>query len=233
MDKQLDSKELLEKLLNACKDLAEKGKEKGQTLAENTLNIPESGEAREQMLDGLKKGALATAVVVGLLGTKGGRSLTGKAMKIGGLAALGTAAFKGYKRWQASNIETAPAPIHELNGAAQQERALLMITAMVAAANADGKIDDEESAKLKHEILNLNLPQNLFETVTAIIESPLTAKQLAEKVNNIEESSEVYLAVRIFIDGESSSKEVAFLTDLVTELEMDQDLILELDKQIS
>ena len=79
------SNELLDNLLSASKAVAEKGK----NYAEDMLNIPEGGVERENKVDGLKKGALASAVLFGLLGTKGGRSLTGKVIKIGGIAALG------------------------------------------------------------------------------------------------------------------------------------------------
>ena len=85
--------ENLEQLLESLLEKGRQYAEKGQEVAEQKLNIPSEGPEREIMLDGLKKGAIASAVLVGLLGTKGGRSLTGTAIKLGGLAAIGAAAF--------------------------------------------------------------------------------------------------------------------------------------------
>ena len=161
------SNELLDNLLSASKAVAEKGK----NYAEDMLNIPEGGVERENKIDGLKKGALASAVLFGLLGTKGGRSLTGKVIKIGGIAALGTAAYKGYQYWRNDRKGVS---IHELTGVEAQDRSLLLISAMVSAANSDGKLDDNESSILKREILDMNLSKDLFDQVSQIVQQPLS-----------------------------------------------------------
>jgi uncharacterized membrane protein YebE (DUF533 family) len=225
---QINPQELLEKILNISKEFAKKG----QDFAEQQLDIPERGEEREQMLDGLKKGAIASAVIVGLLGTKGGRSLTGTAIKVGGLAALGTAAYKGYQGWRNNSFDGV-VPVHELDGEEADARGLLLIQAMVSAANADGKLDDEEQAMIKREILNMNLAKGLFEVVAEIIDQPLSAQELAKKVDDEGTASEVYLAAKILIDDNSSTAEVQYLADLVAGLGMSQQLVAELDKQLS
>lgn len=226
-DQAFDPKELLDKLLKAGKEYVEKG----QTIAEEKLNIPESGEEREVMLDGLKKGALASALLVGLLGTKGGRSLTGSALKIGGLAALGTAAFKGYQNWQATG-EVLPS-VHELLDSAGEERGLLLIQAMVAAANADGRIDDEEQRKIKHQILEMSLPGELAITLENIIDSPLSAQELAQLVDDQATASEVYLATRLLIDDDSSAAEKMYRDSLVQALGLSVELVASLEAQVA
>ena len=225
---EFDPQQLLDKILAASAEFAEKGKD----YAEQTLDIPESGEEREQKLDGLKKGAITTAILVGLLGTKGGRSLTGTAIKLGGLAALGTAAYKGYQSWR-DNEPDDVTPIHKTVGEDAQERAFLLIATMVSAANADGKLDDEESALLKREILDMNLPHKLFDQVSAIIDQPLGVAKLSSRVKDDEIASEVYLAARIFIDDESSKAETDFLSELVAALGLSKQLITALDAQLA
>ena len=227
----INAQDILEKLLNASKEFAEKG----QAFAEEQLNIPEGGAERERMLEGLKKGAIATAVIVGLLGTKGGRSLTGTAIKVGGLAALGTAAYKGYQDWQNKSKQPnadSVSPIHQLDGEEADSRGLLLIQAMVAAANADGKLDDDESAMLKREVLGMNLARDLFEVVAEIIDQPLTAAELANKVGDEATASEVYMAAKILIDENSSEVEIRFLADLISGLGLSDDLVAELDWQL-
>ena len=218
--------DLLEKVLKSSKDIAAKG----QSYAEDALNIPESGAERENKIDGLKKGAIATAVLFGLLGTKGGRSITGKAIKIGGIAALGTAAYKGYKHWRGNRIGVS---VHELNGDEAEERAFLLIAAMVSAAHADGKLDDDESKLLKREILNLKLSEDLLDQIASIVNHPLSAIELSERVTDDAVASEVYLAARIFIDGNSTSEELSYLSDLVNALGLSEELIAVLDSELA
>lgn len=222
-----NAQELLDKLLAKGRDYAEQG----QALAEEKLDIPEGGAEREVMLDGLKKGALASAVLVGLLGTKGGRKLTGTAIKLGGLAALGTAAFKGYQKWQGG--EQSGESIHEVVSDVAEQRGLLIIQTMVAAANADGKVDDEEQRRLKHELLEMHLPGELAMQLENIIDSPLSAQEVAQLVTDQTMAAEVYLAARLLVDNESSTAETMFLDDLVSSLGIDKDFRGSLDTQIA
>jgi len=226
-DEAFNPQTLLDQLLSVSKKYVEKG----QAIAEEKLNIPESGEEREVMLDGLKKGALASALLVGLLGTKGGRSLTGSALKIGGLAALGTAAYKGFQNWRATGeVMTS---VHELQNSAGEARGLLLIEAMVAAANADGLIDDKEQNQIKHQILEMSLPGEMAMTLENIIDSPLSAQELALKVSDQAEATEVYLATRLLIDDNSSIKEKMYRDSLVAALELPAELVESLDTELT
>jgi len=228
---QINPQELLEKLLTASKDLASKGK----NYAENALNIPDEGAEREQKIEGLKKGAIASALLFGLLGTKGGRSITGKAIKIGSLAALGTAAYKGYKHWQ-SNINEQSAnenSINDLNESNTQARSLLIIAAMISAANADGKLDDQESDIIKNKILDMKLPEDLLGDIKKIKENPLSVDELCQQVKGDIEASEVYLASRIMLDSNGSEQEQLYLQTLINGLGLSEELVQSLDSQLA
>jgi len=226
MSDKINPQELLETLLTASKDLAKQGK----SYAEKALDIPEEGVERDKKIEGLKKGAIASAVLFGLLGTKGGRSITGKAIKIGSIAALGTAAYKGYQHWQSQREGVS---VNELDETDAQDRALLIISAMVSAANADGKLDDEESTLLKNKILDMNLSEQLLNEIKDIAEKPMTASQLCGLVSDDVAASEVYLATRMFIDEQSSEVEKAFLDELIKGLGLSAELITELESQIN
>ena len=215
-----DPRAVLEQILNTGKQYAEKG----QTMAEEQLNIPDSGQERELMLDGLKKGALASAVLLGLLGTSGGRKLTKTAIKVGGLAALGTAAYKGYQNWQKTgdvmDSGQSAMPIHELSKDNAEGRGLLLIEAMVAAANADGRIDSQEQQAIKHRLLEMHLPGEMAMVLESIIDLPLTAGELAQKVTNHAEAAEVYLSTRLLIGADATGEEKQFLETLVSALSL-------------
>ncbi len=231
-DSEFDPRALLEQLLNTGKQYVEKG----QAVAEEKLNIPEQGEERDAMLSGLKKGALASAVLLGLLGTSGGRKLTGTALKVGGLAALGTAAYKGYQNWKVSGDVLGGedvAPVHELTDSQAENRGLLLIEALVAAANADGKVDDEEQQAIKHQILELHLPGEMAMVLENIIDSPLSAGELAQKVSSPAEAAEVYIATGLLIGTDSSPQEKVYRDSLVAALGMSPDLTRALDAQLA
>jgi len=224
---QFDIKNLLDDVINAGREYAAKGQE----MAENKLDIPEDGPQREVMLNGLKKGALASALLVGLLGTKGGRRLTGTAIKLGSLAALGTAAYKGFQNWR--DTGDVMASINDLNESDADRRGLLLIEAMVAAANADGRVDDEEQSKIKHQILEMHLPGEMAVALENIIDSPLSAEELAQKVSNHSEASEVYLATRLLIDDSSTEIEKQYRDQLVSALGMPSELVTALEAQVA
>jgi uncharacterized membrane protein YebE (DUF533 family) len=193
------------------------------------------------MLDGLKKGALASAVLLGLLGTSGGRSLTKTAIKVGGLAALGTAAYKGYQNWQktgdvmnSGKVATqADASIHELSKDDSEGRGLLLIEAMVAAANADGRIDSQEQQTIKHQVLEMHLPGEMAMALENIIDLPLTAGELAQKVTSQAEAAEVYVTTRLLIGATATGQEKQFLETLVSALSMAPELVNSLEAEIA
>lgn len=224
---------LLDKLLAGGQQLATKG----QDMAEQQLNIPAAGPERDTMLNGMKKGALASAVLLGLLGTKTGRSLTGTAIKLGGLAALGTAAYKGYQNWQQtgdplSSTKAAKA-VHELPAEQASARSLLMLRALVSAAHADGHIDDQEVQAIRHELIEMHLPESVAAEVEAIVDAPLSAHALASMVDDQQAAAEVYLASRIIINQQSSSQEQGYLQDLAQAMGLSKDLQRSLDQQIA
>ena len=184
------------------------------------------------MLDGLKKGAMASAVLLGLLGTNGGRKLTGKVLKLGGLAALGTAAYKGYQHWQKSGEEASEEPIHQLSDHAAESRGLLIIEALVAAANADGRVDDQEQKVIKHQLLEMHLPGEMAMILENIIDSPLSAGELAQKVSNPREASEVYLSTLLLIGENASPTELLYKDSLISALGLDPELVDSLNSQV-
>lgn len=230
-DNQLNPQSVLDQILNVGKEYLQKG----QDIAEDKLNIPAGGEERDLMLNGLKKGALASAVLVGLIGTRGGRKLTGVALKLGGVAALGTAAFKGYQHWlgEKQNTGESIVAVHQLKEGPAYERSKLLIMAMVAAANADGNMDDKEQQQLKRRILEMHLPKSLAAELESIIKSPADVQRLSAQVNDLEAASEVYLASRLFIGEHSSVTERMYLEQLVAEMSLDSDLIKSLETQVA
>ena len=220
----MDVQELLEKLLQEGRELAEKG----QNVAEDKLDIPESGPQRDAMIDGLKKGALAAGGLALLLGTRGGRRLTGGALKLGSIAALGGLAYNAWKNWRGDNPGK---PVDQLSAPEAEDRSRLLLRAMIAAAKANGEIDDAEQARIEKTIADMHLKQDDLAFLKDEIHKDLDLDELASDVNSPAAAAEVYLVSRVLIN-DSDAREIAYLDALCNKLDIDPEQRATLDTQI-
>ena len=231
-----NSKTHLSSLLDGLLAKAAEYSAKGRSVAEQKLNIPDAGPERDSMIDGMKKGALASALLVGLLGTKTGRNLTGATVKLGGLAALGTLAYKGYQHWasddESTQVAADEASTNFLASDFSADRSLIILKALVAASYADGHFDEDEIKMVRRELIEMHLPDSAAKEIELILESPLTAKQLANLASSEQQASEIYLATRLIVSKSASGQEQGYLSDLTRELEMNQGLLDSLESQL-
>lgn len=228
----LDAKAILDELFQNSKDAASKGR----SLAEQTLGVPESGESRDQMLSGMKKGALAAGAIALLLGTSGGRKLTGTAVKLGGLAAVGGLAYKAYSNWQSQQGDASVAhsgtPIGDLDTTSANDRSLLLVRAMIAAARADGQLDDTERQKITQQIDNFGLEPLTTSFLMNEMNQPADLEELAASAGSDEESAELYLASAMVIDIDQP-QEREYLDKLAAALKLDPGLASALEHQLA
>jgi uncharacterized membrane protein YebE (DUF533 family) len=114
-----------------------------------------------------KDNPLATgAIVAVLLGTGTGRAIGGSALKLGGMAAIAGLGYQAWKNYQAGKapVEGAAAqqpemlaPPADSEFSAEPARvdsdfALSLIRIMIAAARADGHVDDAERARIHDKL---------------------------------------------------------------------------------
>ena len=225
----MDAKAILESLLSTGKHYAEQGK----NLAEEKLNMPAEGAERDAMVSGMGKGALAAGALALLLGTGAGRRLTGSALKVGSLAAIGGLAFKTYQNWQ--NQQQTPkdpgTPVNELSGAADEDRSIGLIKAMIAAAKADGHIDDQERARINEQMHKMQLDAGTLAFLKTEIDKPLDVIEVARHADTSESAAEIYLASVMVIDVDDP-RERAYLDSLAKELDLDATLTMDLERQV-
>ena len=186
-------------------------------------------------------GGAATGGALGLLlGSKSGRKLGGAAARYGGAAALGALALKAYQQWQenqarqgqaqpvaAGGAVTGPMPaplresqvIHRLPApeAEQQSRALL--AAMIAAAKADGHVDDAERERIDSALQRLDDDPHLHRFVAEQLRKPLDPAEVAGMASTPELAAEVYLASLLVAD-ETGYMERAYLDELARQLRL-------------
>ena len=230
----MDTKTFLDELLKTGKEYADKGLE----FAEEKLQLPKEGEAREASLDGMKKGAIAAGVLALLLGTGAGRRVTGSALKIGSLAAIGGLGWKAYQNWLNKNqqenkeiknrAENAKVvPINELSEEDANKRSEVLLKAMIAAAKADGHVNSKERAAIKEQIEKLNLSSGVAEILEEEIKKPLDVKEIAALAENDAMAAEIYLVSAVVTDKENSM-EKAYLDSLAKALNLPDELVAEL-----
>lgn len=155
--------------------------------------------------------------------------------KTGSLAALGAVAYYAYQQWQKSQSNTdqkgvldAEAFSHTGNDA--ENVGNLILCTMIAAAAADGEIDEQERQAIIKEAGDDNEAAQWLAQQT---QNPVTPENIANEVgNNTALAAEIYLAARL-ICGELNRKEIVFLAQLAQALKLDPQLVAQLDKQAS
>ncbi len=226
----MDAQQILDMLLNSGQELVNKGK----SIAEEKLNLPDNPEDRKAMLDGAGKGAMAAGALALLLGTQVGRKLTGAGLKLGSLAAIGGVAYNAFQKWQsqqAAPIVDAGKPLTELSGADSDQRGKVLLRAMIAAAKADGTIDDKEKEIITQQLAKLNLGDsaNLF---AEELNKPLDIKAVAAGADSPAAATEIYLISRAIVDL-NNDQERNYMDLLAKELGLAPDLVAQLESNIS
>lgn len=185
-------------------------------------------EIKEGNTDTITKvggGAALAGILSMVLGKKGGSSLA----KLGSLAALGGLAYKAYQNYQQNQTNGEVAlPVSEFEQANSESQNELILRTMIAAALADGVLDETEEALIRKEGGDDPEFQQWLIQQTA---NPISTAEIARLVgDNTAIASQVYLAARITCQ-ELSRKEIVFLSQLATALNLDDALVEQLEKQ--
>lgn len=216
----MDMNSFLDQMLQSGKEYAQKG----QTLAEQKLGLPAEGEQRDQMLSGVTTGAAAAGVLALLLGTGAGRRVTGAAVKVGSLAALGGLAYQMYRQWEnapdaAGTVQAAEPTLLEAPAAPKASAEILM-KAMIAAAKADGHVDAAELDSIHQQLAGTDLQGDVNDMILRELAQPLDAQSIAALANNdLAVAMEIYLVSAAIIDV-ANEAEQAYLADLRSALQL-------------
>ena len=206
MDGQPDFKAMLDSLLAGGRELTRKGED----YAARQLDVGDDPESRANLRKGILGGAVGAGVLSLLLGTRTGRQIGGTGLALGGLAALGKIAYDKWQEHQGGAASPAPTA-GQLTGAAADARARLLLSAMIAAAKADGHVDAAERAVIQERLAPLGgqAAAFLFEE----LEKPLDPEATAAAARNPQEKAEVY-AVSAMVCGSPGPGERAYLDRL-------------------
>lgn len=177
-------------------------------------------------------GAAAAGALAMLLG-RGRRRKGGGLIRSGGTAALGMLAYRAYSDWQSRQGKTGEArTLDRVSGDEAENQSRAVLTAVVAAAKADGHIDEQEHAAIEAELGKLGADPDLQSWLRREIAKPLDAAEVARAADSEVVASEMYLASCMVIDTESAM-ERAYLDELADRLGLDPDLRARLDREVS
>lgn len=193
----------------------------------------------------LASGALAGGLAAILLGSKAGRSLTGSAVRYGGMAVIGGLAYRAYQDWQAkqagqqpqgatppaqAGTELLPPPSGTPFAPKANEadsRARLLVTAMISAAKADGYIDPAEQKHIFDRLDSSALDTEAKAYVMDQLRAPPDLEGIVIGASQPEVAVEVYTASLLAIDPDHPA-EKAYLQMLAARLGLDQALVQEI-----
>ena len=222
----MDVRALFDQLLQSGQELVSKG----QNLAEQKLNIPREGAQRDAALSSMGKGAAIAGAAAVLLGTSAGRGVSGLALKLGSLAAVGGLVYKTFQDWQAkqAGAPVDPGPsVTALSGPQLDKRSMALLRAMLAAAKADGHIDEQEQGRIDAYLQKLNLDPEALHFVKNELAKPLNIKEVAAGADSPAAAAEIYLTSLLTINIDND-QERAYLEDLARELKLPPELVSEL-----
>ncbi|UQS15673.1 tellurite resistance TerB family protein [Pseudomonas sp. HS6] len=186
------------------------------------------------LISGAGGGALAAGAMGLLLGSKKARKVGGKVAIYGGLAALGVIAYKAYGNWNAQKgtaPQSEPQTLDRLPPAQVEQHSQAILKALVAAAKADGHIDDRERQLIEGEFTRLDNDQELKHWLHAELNKPLDPTDVARAASTPEMAAEMYVASVMMVD-EENFMEKAYLDELAKQLKLEPGLKLELEKQV-
>jgi uncharacterized membrane protein YebE (DUF533 family) len=162
----------------------------------------------------------AGALVAVLLGTGAGRQVTGTALKLGGIAAVGGLAYKAWQNYKNGDKPAEPGqaqpellpppsdtsfnPANAPQGEA--EFALVLVRAMIAAANADGHIDESERKKIGDKLSLSGIGGEAEQFLMKEIANPASLDELVAAAKSDAQKLEIYTASRLAIDPDSRSE---------------------------
>ncbi|HWJ73435.1 MAG TPA: tellurite resistance TerB family protein [Kaistia sp.] len=175
-----------------------------------------------QVTDYAKKNPGMSTVIAGGLASvlmgSGGSKLKPNALTLGGLAALGTLAYKAYQQYQINNpaAPAAPAPapagaslppvVTQSTATAEDAAALSIIIAMIAAAKADGHVDDEERQKILGKLSENGLTAEEQTFLDRELAAPLDFNRVVGLATSQEQAIQLYAASLLAINADQPAE---------------------------
>ena len=194
-------------------------------------------------------GGLAGGLTSSMLTSKSGRKIGTKALKMGGIAAVGALAYAAYQRYSTGK-STAPDALPETaetalsqppegsaflppksDLAGREALGLILVRAMIAAARADSRLDAQESQVIFQRIESLGMDPENQALLVAEMGRPVDVDAIVNSADSPEVAAEIYLASLLAIDVDTAA-EKSYLAMLAARLNLPSELVAELHRQV-
>ncbi len=167
-------------------------------------------------------------LLLGMLGSRGGRRIVGDIAQTGAVAALGALAYKtwmerhGKKVDEKTIVRDAQASGFPIDPSSDPEFALAVVRTMLAAAYADGALDAHEQRIIDGAKAKAQITEDERRMLANEIPEEETLKLIAFAAKTPHHASELYAAA-VISAGELNDKESAFLKKLSDRLGLNAD----------
>lgn len=152
------------------------------------------------------------------------------------LASLGMMAFQAYQNWQRQQSANAAqqsslTTVDQLEGPEAEAHSHAILQAMLAAAKADGRIDEREQAAIQAELQRHAGEPQLQAWIDAEMRKPLDAAEVAQAAQGDPAvAAEMYLVSVMLVDDQQDA-ERTYLDELAYNLNLDPELQAHLEQQ--
>lgn len=107
----------------------------------------------------------------------------------------------------------------------------VLLKAMIAAANADGHIDDTERQSIFDAVGKMDLEAEDKAMIFDMLMNPPDVETISKLSRGMEQASEIYLVSRLAIDPDEPCEQ-AYLQNLASRLQLPNDLVIQLENQL-
>ena len=164
---------------------------------------------------------MATSAIAGvLLGTKTGRQVAGNALALGGLAAIAGLGYQAYRDGNQPQPTPPSAPQAEPQflpppsdsgfsttpAIATNDFTLSLVRAMIAAARADGHIDDTERQRILGKVQEAGVGSEAESFFQRELANPVDLDAIVASAKTEEQRVQVYAASRLAIEPDSRAE---------------------------
>ncbi len=123
-----------------------------------------------------------------------------------------------------------PAPPPRPPAPAGPANPVLLIRAMIAAANADGVIDEAERSGILGKLQQINLSREEQQFIIDELEAPKSRQEIVAAVDSRQTARQVYIASLLAVEVDTDA-ERQYLSDLACDLELDAAAVAEIHRQ--
>ncbi|MDZ5603514.1 tellurite resistance TerB family protein [Pseudomonas sp. RP23018S] len=140
------------------------------------------------------------------------------------------AAFASHSANPITNLSREPQTLDRVPADQAEQHCQAVLQALVAAAKADGHVDERERALIEGELSRLDSDPELRQWLQAELAKPLDPTEVAQAAKTPEMAAEMFLASLMMVD-EENFMERAYLDELARQLSLDPGLRQELESQ--